>query len=158
VAGNSQTYGDTFGQLREREYPTHYIGAEFSIKLSRRAERSQYRARQAVIEQLLWELKRLEQSIMVEIDNAVKLARTNYERVNASREARQFAEAALDAEQKKLASGKSTTFVVLRLQRDLTDRRAAEIRAQLDYFRALTDLSLAEGTILEKNDIDVEIE
>jgi len=40
--------------------------------------------------------------------------------VDATREARIYAEAALSAEQKKLESGKSTSFVVLQLTKDLT--------------------------------------
>jgi outer membrane protein TolC len=63
----------------------------------------------------------------------------------------------LDAEQKKLDNGKSTSFVVLRLQRDLTDARAQEIRALADYNRALAQLYFEEGTILQKNRVKVEI-
>ena len=44
---------------------------------------------------------------MVEIDNAVKQAQSDYESVEATRQARIYAEAALDAEQKKYAVGKS---------------------------------------------------
>jgi len=45
-----------------------------------------------------------------------------------SRQARDFAEAALEAEQQKLESGKSTTFVVLELQTKLTRARSVEIQ------------------------------
>lgn len=158
VSGSSTGFNGFLDEIDSKENPRHSVGAVLSFPLSRRQERYRYRTSKAQKEQLLWQMKKLEQNIMVEIDNAVKLARTNFERVNATRAARQFAEAALDAEQKKLESGKSTTFVVLRLQRDLTDRRAAEIRALADYYRSLTDLALAEGTTLSKNNIDVEIE
>jgi outer membrane protein TolC len=74
---------------------------------------------------------------------------------NSSR--REYAEAALQAEQKKLESGKSTSFQVLQLQKDLTDARGAEIRALADYNNALAQLSLAEGTTLLRHKIDVEV-
>lgn len=155
VAANRQNFDDWLNDVGEQSSPNHSFGLVLSIPLSRQNERYRYRSARAEKEQLLLRLKRLEQNIMVEIDNAVKLARTNFERVGATRAARQYAEAALEAEQKKLESGKSTTFVVLRLQRDLTDSRAAEIRALADYYRSLTSLALAEGTILQKNDVEI---
>ncbi|NDB76090.1 MAG: hypothetical protein EB141_10670, partial [Verrucomicrobia bacterium] len=53
-------------------------------------------------------------------------------------------------EEKKLANGKSTSFFVLQLQRDLTAARSAEIRALADYNKALAALSKSEGTTLDK--------
>ena len=64
-------------------------------------------------------------------------------------------EAALDAEQKKYAVGKSTTFTVLQLQNNLTSARSAEIRALANYQEALTNLAQQEGTTLERRNVDV---
>ena len=160
IFGNTTdaSYGAMRDQVLDRDSPTFGFGVQLQIPLTRRAEKNRYRASQEQKAQLVLQLKQQEQAIMVNIDNAVKLARTNFERVQATAQARQFAEAALDAEQKKLASGKSTTFVVLRLQRDLTDRRASEIGALADYYLSLTDLSLLEGSILDDNEVQVEIE
>ena len=94
---------------------------------------------------------------MVQIDDAINQARSSFERVEATAAASSFAAAALDAEEKKLASGKSTSFEVLSLQRDLTTARNAEIRALVDYNKALTQLAFAEGTILERRGITVTV-
>ena len=72
------------------------------------------------------------------------------EQVQATREARAYAEQALVAEQRKLDSGKSTSFVVLQLQRDVTSARKAEIAALADYNQKRSTLALAEGAILER--------
>ena len=101
-------------------------------------------------------MKKIEQDIMIQIDNAIKLAQSNYERIAATKKAREYAEAALDAEQKKLENGKSTSFFVLQLQRDLTAARSAEIRALADYNKSLSTLSKSEGTTLEKANIGLE--
>jgi len=93
----------------------------------------------------------------VDIEDAVKLAQTNFERVDATKQARLYAEAALEAEQKKLENGKSTSFNVLFLQRDLTQARSAEIQALTEYNRALSQLSLKEGTTLERNRLKIDI-
>jgi outer membrane protein TolC len=103
------------------------------------------------------ELKKLEQTILVEIDDAVGQVKNSLERVEATRQASLFAEAALDAEQKKLENGKSTSFQVLQFQRDLTDARSREIRALADYNIALTNLAFREGSTLERKRISLEV-
>ena len=55
----------------------------------------------------------------------------------------------LDAERRKFGNGMSTSFEVLSFQRDLADAELAEIRAALDYVKALTGLERAKGTLLE---------
>ena len=107
--------------------------------------------------QILLTLKKLEQSILTEIDNGVIAARASHERVGSTREARLYAEAALDAERKKMENGKSTSFVVLQLQKDLTAARSEEIRALADYNKALADLARGEGTTFERRAINLQI-
>ncbi|MBU6401278.1 MAG: TolC family protein, partial [Verrucomicrobia bacterium] len=89
------------------------------------------------------------QNIMVQVDNDVTKAQSDFERVDATRQARLYAQDALDAEQKKLENGKSTSFIVLQLQSNLTSARSDEIRALADYNNDLAQLSLDEGTALE---------
>jgi outer membrane protein TolC len=84
----------------------------------------------------------------VEVDNAANAVASGLERVQATREAREYAEQALDAEQRKLDSGKSTSFIVLQLQRDLTQARQSEISALADYNQQVANLALAEGNML----------
>ena len=110
------------------------------------------------MKQLLLQLKQLEQNVMVQIDNAVKQAQSSYQSVEATRQARIYAEAALDAEQKKYAVGKSTTFTVLQLQNNLTTARSQEIRALADYNRgARQPRPPPEGSTLERNGIQIEL-
>ena len=79
-----------------------------------------------------------------------------FQSVQATQQARTYAEAALDAEQKKYAVGKSTTFTVLQLQKNLTSARSDEIRALADYNEALANLAAKEGSTLERNGIKLE--
>jgi outer membrane protein TolC len=69
----------------------------------------------------------------------------------------EYAQAALDAELKKLENGKSTSFIVLRLQRDLTAARSDEISALTIYKRSLAQLAQAEGSTLERRGINLEV-
>jgi HAE1 family hydrophobic/amphiphilic exporter-1 len=83
--------------------------------------------------------------------------KANFEAVQATREARVFAEAALDAEQKKFEAGKSTSFLVLEKQNDLTAARGAEIRALANYNQSLVDAAYEDGTLLQKNKVTVNV-
>jgi outer membrane protein TolC len=53
----------------------------------------------------------------------------------------------LEAEQARGAAGLSITFAVLQAQRDLATAQTNELRAQLDYRRALVDFDLAREAV-----------
>ena len=154
-AGNN--FGGTFDQFNQANAPFWSYGAAISMPLSNVGARNTYKADKVTLQQLLLTLKRLEQTIMVNIDNAVKQARSDYQNVDATRQARIYAEAALDAEQKKYDVGKSTTFTVLQLQNTLTTDRGAEIRALANYYEDLANLAAQEGSTLERNGINIEL-
>jgi len=149
--------GAVVDQWTDRSAPFTSIGAEFSIPLGNRTARNNYKSTKHQEAQAKLQLKKLEQNILVEIDNAIEVVRSSLERIRSTREARVFAEAALDAEQKKLENGKSTGFEVLRLQRDLTTARSMEIRALADYNIAVTELAYREGATLERHELSLVI-
>ncbi|MCD6050280.1 MAG: uncharacterized protein K0Q55_1683 [Verrucomicrobia bacterium] len=156
--GLGPNMGNVVRDIEVGENPRNSYGIALTIPLGNRAARSAHNIAKGIKEQLLLRFKKLEQDTIINIDNSVRLAQSNYEQIDATRKAREYAEAALDAEQKKLANGKSTSFVVLQLQRDLTSARSAEIRALADYNKALSTLSLNEGTTLRRNKLDVRVE
>jgi outer membrane protein TolC len=146
-------YDHAVGDLPLGQNPAYTVGAALDIPLGNRAARARYKSAKASQEEALLEYKRLEQQIMVQIDDSVKLIRSSFERVEATRAARAFAQEALAAEQKKLENGKSTSFLVLQAQRDLTQRRSEEIRALADYNNGLAQLAWREGTTLERHNV-----
>lgn len=154
--GLGRTFDTGLNGVQRGDNQFYSYGIVLSFPLSNTTARNNYKAGKVTKEVLLLQFKQLEQSIIVEIDNSVKQAQTAYDKIEATRQARLYAEAALDAEQKKLENGKSTSFFVLQLQRDLTAARSAEIRALADYNKALATLSKSEGTTLEKANIGLE--
>ena len=156
-AGSSEGYGGTFDEVRSGDRPYYTYGAKLSLPLGNIGARNTYKSDKVTKTQLLLTLKQLEQTIMVQIDNIVKQAQSDYQSVEATREARTYAEAALEAEQKTYAVGKATTFEVLQFQNTLTTARGAEIRALANYEEDLSNLALQEGSTLERNGIDLDI-
>ncbi|HTQ51441.1 MAG TPA: TolC family protein [Candidatus Acidoferrales bacterium] len=154
--GLSSDYNGTFNQLGQGSSPFYSYGAALTMPLSNVGPRNQYKSTKATLQQILLQLKQLEQNVMVEIDNAVKTAQSDYESVQATRQTRVYAEAALDAEQKTYAVGKATTFEVLTYQNNLTGARSQEIRALANYDEALAALAQQEGTTLQQYHINLE--
>jgi len=154
--GLGNTLDGGFNGIQRGANQFYSYGLVLSFPLSNTTAKNNYKASKVTKEQLLLQYKQLEQNIIVEVDNAVKQAQTAYDRIDATRQSRLYAEAALDAEQKKLENGKSTSFVVLQLQRDVTAARSAEIRALADYNKAVAALSKSEGTTLDKANIGLQ--
>jgi len=153
--GAGSGYNDTFGEYQAGNRPFYTYGAALSVPLSNLKARSNYKSDKAVEAQDLLRLKQLEQTIMVAIDNAIKQAQADWDNVQATKQERIYAEAALDAEERKYAVGKSTTFTVLQLQNNLTAARSTEIRNLANYNKDLTALAQAEGTTLERRNVEV---
>ena len=154
--GAGDQYHDSFSQINDGSRPYYSYGGRLTIPLGNVSARNNLKSGKAAEQQLLLTLKQLEQNIMVDIDNAVKQAQSTWESSEATKQARIYAEAALDAEEKKYAVGKSTTFTVLQLQNNLTSARSQEIRALADYNQALANLAAAEGSTLERQHVDIE--
>ncbi|MFN7139561.1 MAG: TolC family protein [Limisphaerales bacterium] len=156
-SGLGDDISDVARDIRREDNPSYSVGAVLSVPLSRRGPRSAYNATKAENEQAKLRLQAAEQTVMVQIDNAIKVARTNLERVEATRAARQYAEQALAAEERRLEAGRSTSFVVLQLQRDLTRARSEEIRAIADYNKALSQIAFSEGSTLVNNNLGLSV-
>jgi outer membrane protein TolC len=129
------------------------VGVALTVPLGNRAARANYHIARLDADQAVLSLKSLEQDIVVEVDNAVGHVETNLKSVEAARAATRLAQESLDAEKKKLLAGTSTTFLVLQAQSQLATSRSLEIRAEADYSESIVALDLAEGTILDKNNV-----
>jgi outer membrane protein len=132
-------------------------GLFLSIPFTFTQERNNVNAARARMQQMEMQLQQAHQTVIISIDDAMKQAQSAYERVAATREARGFAEQALDAANKRFEQAKATSYEVLQMQRDLTTARGQEIRALADYNKALSHLYLTEGTILRRSGLELKV-
>ncbi len=134
-------------------YQNWSIGLSLDIPLSSILTRAAQAQAKAGLDQEIVQMKQTEQRAVLEIRAAVRAVQTNFERVNARREARALAEQKLAAEEAKLQVGLSNNFYVLNYQRDLAAAKTAELRALIDYTLSLGQLDKATGTSLDKRNI-----
>ncbi|MBL9137083.1 MAG: TolC family protein [Verrucomicrobiales bacterium] len=152
--GAGREMSDSLGMVSEGSAPRHGYGMELSFPLSNRAARERHRATRDSRAQAELRLRQFRQQVMVGVHDAIQQAESSFQRVSSTRAARVFAEEALAAEEKKLANGKSTSFEVLRLQRDLTQARRDETRALTDYNKALATVRQRKGSSLLKFNLE----
>ena len=153
AASGEESQGDVVDRMESADEPYWTAGVTLSVPLGNRAAKARHAQSLANEEKMKLELRQLEETALVEVDDAAAAVTTGLERVNATKESRKYAEQALAAEQRKLENGKSTSFVVLQLQRDLTNALNAAIQALMDYNQQCAALALAEGAMLERHDV-----
>ena len=107
-------------------------------------------------EQLMASTRSQEQNIEVDVRNSAQAVESARQRVLSAREARTNAEMQLEGEQRLYQVGRSTTFLLFQRENALANARAAELRAETDYNKALADLQRATSTTLRANNVIVE--
>lgn len=132
------------------------VGAIFSVPIPNRTGVGNLEVSKLETLRALVDLKRLEQAILVEADNAAGQIDTTRKRIEAAQTARELAEETLKAAQGRLDAGISTTFEVLQFQRDLAVAEASEFRARADYIQAVAQYARLTGSTLDRNRIILE--
>lgn len=149
VSGSAERNRTVLTQWRDRDFPSYAVGVQVSVPWTNKKARSDLRSAETQKRQAELRLEQQRDVVHSQIDTAVANAGASFERIGATRRAREYAGAALAAEQDKLNAGQSTTFNVLQLQRDLTSARANELSALADYNTALATLRQREASTLE---------
>ena len=149
INGLGDSGSDAFDMVLENEFAGHGIGLSLQVPLGNRAARS--RLRQAILRkrQALLTKKQRELTITQEVLGAIDQLNANWQRVLASRKSRQLAEQTLRAEQRQHELGLQTSNEVLSAQTSFANARSAELRAQVEYQIAQTDLAYAAGCLLD---------
>jgi len=96
----------------------------------------------------------LERQIRLELSTVARSVASSFQRIQATRSARELAERKLSAEEKRQAAGLSTSYLVLQYQRDYAQALSTELRASCDYSLALARLEKITGTALQAKQIE----
>lgn len=142
-------------RLNSLDFNTYSAGLTLTIPLGNRVAQSAYTRARLEGEQARTSLRNLELTILTQVREAGRRLDTDGRRIEATRAARRLAEEQLRVERVRLEAGVTTTFNVLRIQRDLTAAEANEIKALTDYNKSLAAYDRAQGTTLETHRIDL---
>ena len=147
--------GDAFHTMFANDYPTWTVQMNFSYPLgTSTAEANLARAR-IQQSQVDAQMKQIELQVATDVTNGAIQAQTTAEAVQAAQAARELAQKKLEAEQSKFEVGMSTNYFVVQAQRDLRDAQNSELRAVLNYRKALVEFERLQQTTLSNLGITV---
>jgi HAE1 family hydrophobic/amphiphilic exporter-1 len=149
--------GQSLQNLVANRYGTARIGVQVSLPLRNRTAEAQLGRSLVEGERLGTQREQLEQTIQVDVRNALQAVRSSEARLRAAVATREANEQQFASEQRKLDAGQSTTFLVLERQTSLTEARGLELKAQTDLNKAIADLQRATGNALRVNSIVVRV-
>jgi outer membrane protein len=132
-------YSNAWSTLTSRDYPNWNVQVNVSYPLGGSAQDAQYARARIQRNQSAAQLRALELQVATEVTNAALQVDSSLKRYEASVVARELAQTRLSAEQSRFEVGLSTNFFVVQAQRDLATAQNTELRALLDYRRALED-------------------
>ncbi|MFN2391817.1 MAG: TolC family protein [Pyrinomonadaceae bacterium] len=151
--------GGTFRSIQNlfrSDAPNYSIGITFEIPLGNRTAKANLAGAKIQQQQTDAQMRSQEQTVITEVRNAVQAVETSRQRVLTARRARENAEIQLEGERKLFEVGRSTTFLLFQRENSLTNSRNAEIRAETDYNKALSDLQRAASTTFRLNNVEVD--
>jgi len=155
LSGLGSDYGDAFTRNFSGDFYNYGAGLVLSYPLGNRSAISTYNKRQLEAKNAEVALASARHQIILAVREAVRRVETDFKRIETTRSARMLAEKQLQSEQERLRVGLSTTRFVLDFQRDLATAQGNELRAVLDYNKALSNLARHTATILDRYHLEV---
>src|SRR5215212_284999 len=150
-------YGQSLQNLLANRYGTARIGVQITLPLRNRTPEANLGRALVEGERIGTQREQLEQTIQVDVRNALQAVRSSEARLRAAVATREANEQQFASEQRKLDAGQSTVFLVLERQTALTESRGLELKAQTDLNKAIADLQRATGNALRVNSIVVRV-
>jgi outer membrane protein len=150
-------YGQSLQNLLANRYGTVRVGVQISLPLRNRTAEANLGRSLVEGERIGTQRQQLEQTIQVDVRNALQSVRSSEARLRAAVSTREANEQQFASEQRKLDAGQSTVFLVLERQTALTEARGLELKAQTDLNKAIADLQRATGNSLNVNSIVVRV-
>jgi outer membrane protein TolC len=149
-------YGSVLSQLFSRNFPTYMAGFTLTIPLHNRAAQADAIATQLNLRQQQVYLQKMENQVRVEVQNAVIALQQARAQHQAALQALRLQQQTVDAEEKKLALGASTTYNVILTQRDLVTAGSNLVASESAYAKARVEINRATGQTLNNNDISID--
>jgi HAE1 family hydrophobic/amphiphilic exporter-1 len=146
-------YGQNLGNLFRNEFRAFRAGISINLPLRNRTAKAEYGRALAETRRLDAERQRIEQTIGIEVRNALQAVETARRRVEAARNSRENAELQHRSEQRKFDAGQSTNYFVLDRQNALSAARGRELKALTDHTKAVAELQRAMSMTLVSNNI-----
>lgn len=148
-------YRNAVGDIVGADYPFWSVQVQMTYPLGRSADEAAYERARLERRQNEAELEWIELRIAGEVTNAALQIEAIQESIQAASAARELAEEQLRAEEIKFEVGLSNNYLVVQMQRELAAAQELELRAVLDYQRALIEFDRAQRASRDRTSVTV---
>jgi outer membrane protein TolC len=148
-------YGDSLEEMFSGKYYTWFVGLSTEIPWKFAREKAELARARSVLEQQRLREESLSAQIRTEVRKARRDLASALARVDAAAASVAADRGKLEAEERRLALGATTTTQVLEFQQDYARALLSEVKAMTDAYVAQTRLWRSVGTIVEKEGISV---
>ncbi len=148
-SGLDDSYKNAFNQMTNSQGPSWSLGVQAAIPLGGVTGKAQVSLAQGRKQQAQIRVQKTELEIGTGVEQAIELIRTNQERLKTADLTVKSAEDAVKVGYRRLEEGLISNFDLIEQQRRLFDARTRELNAKAELNKAVTQLWLATGTVME---------
>lgn len=155
AGGLGREYYQDLNRVGTLDYPVWTAGLQFEYPLGNDTAEADYVKSKLKLEQTRNQLENLTSQVVTDVRAALRSVEANYKQLDVTAREKAFADERLSAYISKSEVGLATARDVLDVENDLARARSNEIRAQVNYVIAVTQLLQATGQLLEREGIKV---
>ena len=144
IGQTERSFGTVLGDLFSNDFPSWTASLNVSYPIGASPQEAALARARLQYSQQQTELRDAELQVAAQVREAGRQMLTNQRRVETTAVSRQLSERRLEAEQRKLVAGTSTSFFVFQAQRDLAQARNNELQAIIDYHRSTVDFETVQ--------------
>ena len=157
-SGTGRSSGTAYKDVATGDIIEYIFGANFEIPIGNRQAQSAYKQRQLERRQTLINYQRVTQDVVIEVKNALRDLRMDYELIAAQRSARRAAADNVRTlmAQEEVGEALTPEFSNRKLEalRRLAASELNELQSLIDYNIAISEYHRATGLLLKHNGID----
>ena len=154
--GLDDSFDGSFSSLTSGDFYGWTIGLQFEVPLSNRGLVNSYEITRDRYQQLQWQRLQAENSIIVEVDQSIRLLKSLVRKLAFLQDLVRLKETELEAERRRLAAGASIPFTVNTIENELIDIQTQSLQARTDLETARAEYFSITGGLLKRYNIQFE--
>lgn len=154
--GLGKNYDKDMKHIGGGKYPDWSMGVTVKVPLGNEEEKGRYDKSVLERKQTLIGFKRLEQTIVLQVRNAVRNVDIKYRMLEASKKSKDAEEENYLVQESRFKAGLVSTHDIVDYQEKLARAEVNYIKSIIDYNTALIELAQVEGTTLINDNIKIE--
>lgn len=150
--GYAESFGRSISDITDDGYDA-MVGLTFQYPFRNRGARARHERATLSRDQALRALDNLSQLVELDVRSAYIEVTRARQQISATSATRKLQEEKMRIEAEKFRVGRSTSFLVAQVHRDLISSQISEVEAVVSYLKALVELHRLEGSLLSRRGI-----